>query len=424
MQTRRMITFAIAASLPALFAACFVRTHAGETILFTDSGEKAERRESLPLELASGEELRVEIVHGDVSVRVSEAEAAHVDAHWYADGEDEAMAEAVLARFSLERKRGQSSLSVSVVGEPLEVKGTFTSKRYVARVDLSLVVPSGVKVVAHSTSGNLSANGALATCRLESSYGDLSADGTRGDTRLQTASGNVKLANIEASGIEATSQYGDIRASSLRGSKVRLTTSSGNVSAREVHGELSLQSSYGDLEIEAGDGDLEARTSSGNIALRAHASAKRRLVTSYGDISARGGLGELEAETASGSVDIDEFDGIVRAKSSYGDVKIRGRLRGGKAATKSGEVIVRAQAGSMLDSDWQIRSGYGDLKLSVPRVEFSCQLQARTGSGEIHFPGLNPADGEPLRQFEKNLDAGGKSLELVTTSGDIRVTLD
>src|SRR5690349_3269861 len=288
MQARPAFALVLVATLAGLTACAAHSSGGSQTFVFSTGGEKAERTETLPLELAAGEELRVELRYGDIEVRVSDEEAAHVDAHWHAGAEDKAMAEAVLARYKLAVSRTGGALSISEEGTPLEVRNTFSTRSYGASVDLSLVVPSRVKLSASSGSGKVSAGGAFASCRLKSSYGDVSASGVRGDTTLETASGSARVSDVEADAVQAASQYGDIEASKVRATRVLLTTSSGDVAARDVLGELSIKSSYGNLAIDGGNGDLDAVTSSGNIALSSGEKARRKLTTSYGDVVVRG----------------------------------------------------------------------------------------------------------------------------------------
>ena len=140
MQVRRISGLCLVASLLAVLPACVIHS-GGETFAFGGDDYKAERQETFALELAAGETLDVELPYGDILVRVANGEAPHVAAHWHAGGDDQAMAEAVLARYKLELTRGQAQLSVRAVGEPVAAKGTFSMKRYGASVDLVLVVP-------------------------------------------------------------------------------------------------------------------------------------------------------------------------------------------------------------------------------------------------------------------------------------------
>ncbi|MEO6710149.1 MAG: DUF4097 family beta strand repeat-containing protein [Planctomycetota bacterium] len=422
MNARRITSIVLLAFLSSIGASCVIHSDgSGTNFVFASSREKAERRETLPLELAAGEALTVAIPYGDIEVRVSDSEAAHVDAHWRAGGEDKAMAEAVLARYELGLERGNGSLSVTSVGEPLEIKGLVSTKRIGASVDLVLVVPPGVKLVASSTSGNLSATGALGSCRLESSYGDLTAAGVRGETSLETASGNARVQDVEAASVVATSQYGDIAASNLQASNVRLETSSGNVKVREVAGDLSIKSSYGDLEIDGAGGNLEAVTSSGNVSLRAEGKARRRLVTSYGDVRVHGAAGELSASTSSGNVTVDDFDGSLNAESSYGDVEISARLSDLNAVTTSGNVGVRAAPGSEVSSRWSVASSYGDVRVALPSADFACQLEASASSGEVRCEGSSDG-GKAKHKLARSLNGGGNPVEIRSASGDVHIS--
>jgi DUF4097 and DUF4098 domain-containing protein YvlB len=423
MQAQRMLALALAAIL-AVLPACAVNVHGGHSLFSTHGGEKAERRESFPLELATGESLRIDLPYGDIEVRVSEVEAPRVDAHWRAGGDDEAMAQEVLGRFALALRRESGALAITQTGEPLQVKAGFTTKSYFAHADLTLFVPPGVVLAAKSAWGKVSAEGPLAACRLDSSYGDISASGVRGDTTLTTASGSVKVSDVEAGALEATSRYGDIVATGIRAEKGKLSTSSGAVEVRDFVGALSLESSYGDLRLENVEGDLDAVTSSGDVTLASRGTSRRKVATSYGDIRVRGAPGELSAKTSSGSVDVEEFDGRLRAESAYGDVKIAGRMSALMAETSSGKVTVRAAPGSTVESPWRVKSGYGDVTLRLPHADFSCRLEASTGYGDVRCEGVTTKLGKPRRKLDHVLGAGGGAVELESRSGDVRIAFD
>jgi DUF4097 and DUF4098 domain-containing protein YvlB len=409
-------------ALLAVAAGCVFQTNSG--VIFATGGERAERRESLPLELVDGERAVVELQFGDIVATTVDGEAAHVEAHWHANAADKETAEAVLARYRLEIVREQGSLHLRAVGEPLEVNKSGSTHRLAASVDLRLVLPSGVRLVARTSSGDVAANGGFDGCELTSSYGDISAAGIRGVTTLKTSSGDVLLEGIEAASVDAQSQYGDVHASNLRAGSVRLSTSSGEVRARQIDGALVLHSGYGDLSGEDLSGDLEATTSSGDISVGAlRGSARRKLTTRYGDVSVSDATGELEAQTSSGDVLVSGADGSVSAKSSYGDVVVSGRFTELQAKTSSGSVAVKAGAGSAAQGDWNVSSSYGDVSLQLP-ADFSCTLKAMSATGDLQCDfakQLRSADGKPARALDLQLGSGGKLVEVATASGDVSI---
>ena len=393
---------------------------------FADGAERAERSESLPLELRSGDECQVEVLFGDIALRVADDSTSQLEAHWHANAQDKASAEAVLARYRLEIVRGQGSLSIRVVGEPLEVQRDGSTQRLAASVDLKLVVPAGVRLVARSDSGNLKASGELAGCSLTSSYGDVSAAGIRGATSVTTSSGSATIESIEGPSVEAQSQYGDVRAEKVRAEKVHLSTSSGGVAAKQIEGTLTISSGYGDIAVEGCAGQLDARTSSGDISVGSPVDAARRtLVTSYGDVRVQGAAGELDASTSSGEVSIEAVQGSVRAVSSYGDVSVEGRISQLTAVTSSGSVVVKAALGSTATAgDWSVLTNYGDVSLQLP-ADFACTLRASAPTGDLicgFAMDLRSADGKQLHALDSTLGSGGSKVQVESASGDVSIT--
>ena len=417
MNFEKTIAALLCAALLTLTSSCVVRS---EGMAFLRGKEQAERIETQALELAAGEQLAVEVAHGDIRVRAAQGGAARVEARFSASAEDQETAKQVLARYRLEIVREGPGLSVRAVGDPLEVDGA--SKRgYGASVDLTLVVPERVLLTARSASGDVAARGPLGAARLESSYGDLSAEGVRGELSLETGSGSIQLGDLECGSLEAVSSYGDITASGLKAERVRLSTSSGDVTARRVTGNLEARSSYGDLLLEEVRGDLAAETSSGDIHLSSSGQGTRRLSTNYGDIQARGCSGSLEARTASGEIAITNVVGSVRAESSYGEVKVEGRLTRVEALTHSGEVSVRAEAGSTAQEAWRLVTQYGDARLVLPGEDFGCALELSAPSGVVQVEGVPRPEGGALRKLSRTQGGGGATVTVNSTGGDVVV---
>ena len=143
-------------------------------------------------------------------------------------------------------------------------------------IDISVKVPKGMEVSANSVSG------------------DVGVVGAEGEVRAGSVSGNVRMVDLRASSVRASSVSGDVdvRVAALTGTgSLKFTSVSGNVTAelpqamdadvrmRSVSGSLDSdfaltlngRMSRHSLEARIGKGgrDLEVTTVSGNVRLRA-----------------------------------------------------------------------------------------------------------------------------------------------------------
>lgn len=411
-------------ALLAIPVSCHVRAGEGWSWSYSNT-EKAERTEELPLDLAAGESLDVDLSVGDVAVKVidgADAGTPRVFVRWTAHANDMATAKQALDRYQLQMTRREGGLSLEVVGEPLAQTGGGVRTQYPVAAHVTLHVPRDLELRLRTRSGDISATGPFAGCALESSYGDLKLERAGGASTLTTASGDVVLSDCEGESFVARSQYGDIVGRGLRGTRIELHTSSGDVSASRIVGALTLRSGYGGLAASDCEGALDALTSSGDIAVRGGGSAARRLVTSYGDIEASEVPGDLVAKTSSGDVALRGLAGSVEALTSYGDVALSGDFRRLVASTSSGDVAVAAGPKSRVEAAWKVTTQYGDVAVSLPEA-IDCELDVSAGGGDVEcsYPGAAPASTRERGQVQRRLGRGGAALEIHSSGGDVSV---
>ena len=135
--------------------------------------------------------------------------------------------------------------------------------------------------------------------------------------------------------------------------------------------------------------------------------------------------GTLFVHTGDGSMRFDDVDGTVDLESGDGGARVTGRLLAVRLRTGDGPVTVRADEGSAMAGEWEIRTGDGGLRLELPAA-FSANLDASTGDGVVRFSGFGEP-GEPSAQKERRsavqrqLNAGGKVLRLRSDSGTITI---
>ena len=98
--------------------------------------QRAERVETVALELSSGSTLTLDTRHGDITVEAADGAEASLRATIHASGRTVEEAQAVLARYSLEVTRGPDGPIVRLVGEPLRTREPSLNMQLSASADL------------------------------------------------------------------------------------------------------------------------------------------------------------------------------------------------------------------------------------------------------------------------------------------------
>ena len=172
-----------------------------------------------------------------------------------------------------------------------------------------------------------------------------------------------------------------------------------NLVARSGDGSISLERIEGRIEVHSGDGGLRGQDLAGS--LRAHT-----------------GDGSVRFQDVRGAVDIDTGDGTGEVSGKLDVLRLR---------TGDGSVHVRAEDGSAMSADWEIRTGDGSVRVELPET-FVATLDASTGDGRVFVEGFGePAsagqDEDSHAALKRPLGPGGKLLRLRTGSGGITVTV-
>lgn len=172
--------------------------------------------------------------------------------------------------------------------------------------------------------------------------------------------------------------------------------------------------------------NLVARSGDGSISVER---VEGRIELNTGDGSLRGsGLsGTLRAHTGDGSVNFSDVDGTADIDTGDGSGELAGRLTVVRLRTGDGSLTVRAEDGSTMTGDWEIRTGDGSVRVELPEG-FAGSLDATTGDGRVSVEGFDGAAAQASRghdeersSLRQSLGAGGRLLRLRTGSGGIRV---
>jgi hypothetical protein len=166
------------------------------------------------------------------------------------------------------------------------------------------------------------------------------------------------------------------------------------------------------VKITSGDGSLRIERVAGRVEME----------TGDGSIRGTDLSGEVRVHTSDGSVTLDGVNGRAAVETGDGGVKLSGRLESLKLRTGDGSVWVKADEGSRVADDWEIRTGDGGVSVEVPAT-FDADLDAEASSGHVRLDRLTleGAVRSSDRAAKGRIGAGGRPLVVHTGDGTITI---
>jgi DUF4097 and DUF4098 domain-containing protein YvlB len=276
------------------------------------------------------------------------------------------------------RSDDESELETTIADGVLLVKNRSDNGwlgRNAGRIDLELTVPRNAAVAVMAKTG----------------LGNVNVEGVAGLTAVHTGKGDVRAAG-GSSPLTIKTGKGDVAVRAWRGD-LHVTTGKGDVAVSDLTGALQMVTGAGDTTVErwqGGDGAAhEIKTGSGDVALRDARAQGLEVTTGRGDCALR--------QVALRSL---------RAKTGYGDIVLEGDPLGGQ---------------------WEVRTGKGDLSLTLP-ASAAARVEAATrhGSFRSELPQVKVARPGPASQHGGRTivvtgDEPRAEIRLETNKGDISV---
>ena len=168
-----------------------------------------------------------------------------------------------------ERGRLEYELSSSRITMDVQSARSNRGEGYRGETRYELSVPRGVRVIAHSTSGDVIVRGTGGDVEANSTSGDVTVDDASGRIEIGSVSGDVQAGRLKGN-VEANSVSGSVEVSDVEGG-VHVGTTSGDISLVGVRSrDIEASTTSGDIEFEGvveGDGRYEFHSHSGNITL-------------------------------------------------------------------------------------------------------------------------------------------------------------
>ncbi|MBV8051053.1 MAG: DUF4097 family beta strand repeat protein [Acidobacteriaceae bacterium] len=145
------------------------------------------------------------------------------------------------------------------------------------------------------------------------------------------------------------------------------------------------------------------------------------LRTGDGAIALSNFKGNMELESGDGHEAINSVEGTLHAHTSDGRISASGRFDALDLHTGDGRIEARALQGSVVTSNWSLRSGDGSVTLQLPE-NLAADVELRTGDGHItvSFP-LTVEGTLSEKNIRGKLNGGGNLLSIHTGDGSIRI---
>lgn len=171
------------------------------------------------------------------------------------------------------------------------------------------------------------------------------------------------------------------------------------------------------VSARSGDGAVTIRRVNGNVDVD----------TEDGSVRVEELKGDLAVRTGDGAVDARQIDGSARINTGDGSIRADGVFKGLYLETRDGSVDLRGRSGSVVESDWTVTTGDGNIRLELPEG-LNAHLDAETGDGRVRVDKAAGQAGDAGESeehertfFRGALGSGGKPLKVRSGSGSITV---
>jgi hypothetical protein len=272
--------------------------------------------------------------------------------------------------------------------------GGWQDQDVVSRIDTTVAFSADGTIDLSSISGEIVVTG---WTRREAR---IRAYSERGQLRFSASSSRISVETQSRRGRMGDTKY---ELSVPQGVRLRVETTSGDITARDVNGPVDLRSTSGDVTLHGANGRIEISTTSG-------------------DIDAARLRGDVEVHAVSGEFMVADVEGSIRVETVSSDIVLRNvRVRSATAETVSGEIEFEGPIAR--DGRYDFRSHSGNVTVRVPAAT-SARFEVETYSGELDsdFPiTLMPRDRSRSRprRFEFNIGGGEARIVAETFSGNI-----
>jgi DUF4097 and DUF4098 domain-containing protein YvlB len=264
-----------------------------------------------------------------------------------------------------------------------------------------------------------------ASVRIETEGGNVVVNAVAGRVHAETGGGSIHVDDIGGS-LEAQTGGDSIDVGTV-GGDARLETGGGRITVRAVKGRLVASTGGGDMIIGSGLQSADLESGGGNIQVK-QCTGKVKVSTGGGNIDLGDIVGPVEMETGGGSIRLASSKSFVRAETGAGRIELNG-VGSARAETGAGGIVAKFVSSSE-KTDSSLETSAGDITVYIAadvRLAIRASIDMANGHnihsdfGDIHITSEGGDWGPKTIQAEGNLNGGGPTLKLSTSTGDIRI---
>jgi len=234
----------------------------------------------------------------------------------------------------------------------------------------------------------------------------------KGDLRVVTNDAKVQVEAWERKDIQARVVSEGVRIGLWSSSDTHQVRVRDFQSGNHVELEVRIPSLYWVIGV---------NTRSTRIELNVPRQASLDVHSGDGDLSVHGLEGEIYLSTQDGRIEADSLVGALRASTGDGNMRVQGRFDSLNLKTGDGRIDARIAQGSEMVSGWSVRSGDGDVELSLPEG-FCADLDVHTGDGRITSDlSITVSGALDESSLRGKLNGGGPTLSVHTGDGSVHL---
>jgi hypothetical protein len=259
--------------------------------------------------------------------------------------------------------------------------------------------------------------------KVETEGGDLVATGIAGRVEGETGGGSIHLDDIGGV-ISAETGGGSIDVGTV-GGDLTLRTGGGGIRVGSAKGKINAETGGGSVVVVSGLQGAVLQTGGGSIEVQ-RCAGSLKVTTGGGSIDLGEIGGPAQIETGGGSIRLTSATGAVRAETGGGSITLNG-VTAAKAETGAGGIVAKFVSGADR-TDSVLETSAGDITVYLaPTLNITIRASIELANGhrihsdfsEIRVTTEGGQWGPGTATAEGNLNGGGPTLKVRTTTGDI-----
>jgi hypothetical protein len=157
--------------------------------------------------------------------------------------------------------------------------------------------------------------------KVATSGGDLSFKNINGGLKAESSGGDISVRGNVDGDLNVTTMGGDITIGSIKGKSARVNTMGGEIIINDCISGVIAKTYGGDISVGNTGGDSEFETYGGNISV-GKVTGNVSMETYGGNLDLKGASGKVKGKTNGGNIDFNNINGSVDAKTLAGEVSI------------------------------------------------------------------------------------------------------